>query len=273
VGKRVAEQFVMNDYDVTVLNRSGVGPEKCSVIKHDRNQPFELPQEYDFILDFCLFKKEQAELLVKSLKKDQRYIFISSGAVYKDSHCLTYTEESPIGGRTAFGAYGVEKSECEAVIKSSKLNYVILRPPYILGTHDTVRPRLSYYVNQLIQGKEVDVAGQGDKILSFVWADDMIGFISDIVLFDLIHREAVNIAGDDWYSSRSLIQELASYLNFEPRIRENGKDAPFINEHLMLVTSNTLWKAFSPIKGHLPNFMKWYNEQNYQSQTVYSSRG
>ena len=255
VGKKLAE-ILSTKNRVTIFNRSGTGPKNCDIIKGDRNMSLEIDKKFNVVIDFCLFKKEQAELLISKIHPHQHYIFISSGAAYKDNNCLLYNETMPIGGLKAFGQYGIEKAECEEVIINSKLNnYIILRPPYVDGPNSH-KQRIKYYIDNIRKGLPVEVNGDGSKILSFVHVDDVVGVISDILTYPHLYgfKQIYNIVSGDFYSSKSLIKEISDFLNISAIIKENGINAPFINENYML-SPTKLRRKFFTIKEKLPEFL------------------
>ena len=142
VGKALAKKIVWEyRYNfVDVFNRSGTGPRGTNIIQGDRNDREDLEKidwdKYDTIVDMCLFKPEQFQLIEYQIPKDTNYIFVSSGAA--DERYIKY-----------YGDYGHEKREVEMLLKSSDLNYKIVRPSYIVGIGNH-RPRLGYYMNKII---------------------------------------------------------------------------------------------------------------------------
>lgn len=253
VGKKVS-QTLSKLVNVTVLNRSETGPEQVKIIKFDRNNSFTIKNDFDLIIDFCLFKPSQANHLIDFLKPNQKYIFISSAAAYKDNNCLSYNENMKIGGLKGFGNYGIEKADCERIIENTESDYIILRPPYIVG-QDCPRPRIKYYLQNILNQNVVEVDGDGNKLLSFIWVSDIVNTIVDMSLnFNSYNtRTSYNIVNEDVYSSKSLINEISDFLNIPAKVIENGKNSPFINEHLLL-SPLKLGKKFSSIKQNLPEF-------------------
>jgi nucleoside-diphosphate-sugar epimerase len=256
VGKMVASTLALT-YDVTVLNRSGTGPPGCRNIIHDRNDPLTIRNDYDLIIDFCLFNPTQAHLLTQFLLRDQPYIFISSAAAYKTSNNVCYNETMETGGLAGFGDYGVHKAKCESLIAEKTINNLIIRPPYIIGDA-CPRPRLRYYVEGVRIGAPIHVAGDGNKLLTFVWSTDMMNTILDMVCdFDYYVGEGsvYNVVGNEIYTSRSLIQEISTIMGIDPIIKENGPDSPFIDETLIL-SPRKLGGGFTSIKERLPRFIE-----------------
>lgn len=255
VGKKVAYEL-SKLASVSVLNRSGTGPDKVKIIKWDRNEPLTIENDYNVILDFCLFKPSQAQHLKSWLKPDQKYIFISSAAAYKNSNCLSYNENMPIGGISAFGDYGVEKADCENVVKQIDTNYTIIRPPYIVG-HDCPRPRISYYIRNILNNRPVEVAGDGNKLLSFIWVNDIVNTLVDMSITNKYNvKDSYNIVNEDVYSAKTLIEEISMFLNKKANVIENSTSSPFIDEHLLL-SPLKLGRKFTSTKENLPEFFNY----------------
>lgn len=255
VGKMVAQKL-STSYDVTVLNRSGTGPDKCNIIQYDRNYILNIKNDYDLIIDFCLFNSNQAISLNKFLLHDQPYIFISSAAAYKNSNNWCYREDMDIGGLCEFGEYGIEKARCEKIINRRTSNNLILRPTYIIGD-GSHRPRLRYYIQKLLKNEPIHVAGDGNKLLTFIWSFDIVNVLLDMVFnfkYYNSNGSVYNVANDDIYSSKSLIREIANILDIDPIIQENGSDSPFFDENLILSPCK-LGRKFIPIKDRLPKFI------------------
>jgi nucleoside-diphosphate-sugar epimerase len=266
VGKKLATRLVSEGHCVTVLNRSGTGPSGCEIIKHDRNLGFSDPKFndwnrppgespwFDDIIDFCLFKPDQATSLLAKFSPRQKYTFISSAAAYADSHSQLYNEGMSLGGRSAFGEYGREKSLCEDVILERNVNHIVFRPSYIVG-NDCPRPRLRYYINSILSEGKAFVPGDGKALFSLVWVDDVV---------DTIHSFATrvdarstnrdfNITGHDVYSHIGLVNEISQFLNKKVEIVYESKDTPFLNENF-IISPTKLGKRFMPIKYRLEEF-------------------
>ncbi len=255
VGKMVAQKL-STLYEVTVLNRSGTGPDTCNIIKFDRNHILNIKNDYDLILDFCLFNATQAIGLNKFLLFDQPYIFISSAAAYKNSNNLCYREDMDTGGLSGFGDYGVEKSECERIIRKRTFNNLIIRPPYIIGD-GCPRPRLRYYINKIKNNEPIHLAGDGNKLLTFIWSTDIMDVLLDMVSnfnYYVSQGSVYNVASDEIYSSISLIREISDILDVEPILQTNGSESPFVDEHLILNPCK-LGRKFKSIKNRLPQFI------------------
>lgn len=267
IGKKVAVKLLSHGYNVTVVNRSGTGPEGATIIKHDRDGGFDknfFGKKYDVILDFCLFKQSQALTTFEHMDLHQRYYFISSAAAYKDSNNFILSDYMPTGGLKAFGEYGVEKALCENVIRERCVNYTIFRPPYIVGK-DCPRPRLRYYFDQILNNRDgVKVPGDGNSPFSIVWADDVVEILfKACICLDYYPNRQYNLTGSDVYSCKTLVNELAEFMN-RPQVSflYDQKDTPFLNEPLIL-NSSLIYEKFIPIKYRLKEFCEYY-KINYE---------
>jgi nucleoside-diphosphate-sugar epimerase len=263
IGKKLANRLYCCGHDVTVLNRSGTGPDGCEIIKSDRNGLPNIDNDFNTVIDFCLFKKEQAIELKNFLLPLQHYIFVSSAAAYLDDNCQFYDETMPIGGRGGFSPYGKEKSECEDIVTTLGLQELIVRPPYIVG-NDCPRPRLRFYIEKILAGEKCPVAGNGDALFSLVWSDDVADVLFDMVVkpWKYLHGSAYNISSSDVYSSKTLVAEIAKFLNRPYEIVENSKDVPFPNENLITSPIKLNW-PFIPIKCRLKEFCE-YSKIRYE---------
>ena len=69
VGKKVVSTLY-KEHNITVLNRKGTSPVSilsCNIIRQNRNELKEL-QEYDIVIDMCLYNLEQTKNIVSILE-------------------------------------------------------------------------------------------------------------------------------------------------------------------------------------------------------------
>jgi len=254
VGKKLASKLCKK-HNVSVLNRNGTGPDGCNKIKFDRNNSLTIENNFDLVIDFCLFKPHQAKLLKDFILPNQKYIFISSGTAYKDNNNFHYSEDMDVGGLSFFGEYGVEKAECENIVSSFN-KYIIVRPPYIDGP-ESHRPRIKYYMNNILNGLEVHVHENGDKLMSFIMVDDMVDELSNMIenFNQYETNTSYNLSNDEVYTEVSLINEISSFLNKKAIIKTYGSDSPLPNVNHYILSPFKLGKKFSSIKKNLEKFL------------------
>jgi nucleoside-diphosphate-sugar epimerase len=248
VGLQLSKALQSN-YQVTVFNRKGTGAEGVNIIQGDRNNENDIEKipfsDFDVILDFCLFKPEQFELIKNKILSSTKYVFISSAAVYYE----------------AFGAYGHEKQECENLIKSTLDNYFILRPPYIDGP-GSHRPRIAFYLNQLLSNQPIPVNGNGKAQFNIIWVDDLVDMLVEFINFDFeyIIEKEYDLTGLDIINIEHLVSLFTPYTSLNPTYETTIKEVPYTNETLLLNT-NELTKYFNTLASKIPSFIEWYNNE------------
>lgn len=243
VGQRLAENLV-NEYSVTVFNRKGTGPEGATIVKGDRNIADDLNQllfdSFDLVIDFCLFKPEQFELMKPLISSTTKYIFISSASV----------------GRPEWGAYGKEKEDCELLVENHFEDYLIIRPPYIDG-ENSHRPRTAQIVNQIENNQPVTIEGDGEYLINIVWVDDMVDFILNEMFNIELGRRVVKVSSPLNFTMNEYIHLVASFLRKEVTIQEGE---PFWAPALDLdMGDNSEDEKLNPVASKLYDFLQWYN--------------
>lgn len=253
VGKKLAEKLLDSSHDVTVINRSGSGPTNAKKLKFDRNiksniESFDFSQ-FDCIVDMCLFKPEQFDLIKDSIPSKTNYIFVSSGAVdYIDTN--------------SFGDYAVEKSEVEKSLSQTDLNYKIIRPSYIVGMGNH-RPRLGYYISQLKDNKPIAIDGNGNYPINLVFADDVVECLVNMIYDVNRTLETYTIAGDESITINELITFLKSKLIIDKHKTEDVTESLFPNQSFEFDNTKIKNKydiEFTDLKQGIKKYIRKYNE-------------
>lgn len=253
VGKKLVEKLINNSHDVTVINRSRSGPINAKKFKFDRNiksdiESFDFSQ-FDCIVDMCLFKPEQFDLIKDSIPNKTNYIFVSSGAV-------DYINTN------SFGDYAVEKLEVEKALSQTDLNYKVIRPSYIVGMGNH-RPRLGYYISQLKDNEPIAIDGDGNYPINLVFADDVVDCLVNMI-YDVDRTyETYTIAGDESITINELIIFLKSKLTIGKHKTKDVTESLFPNQSFEF--NNTKIKSkygieFTDLKQGIKKYIKEYNE-------------
>lgn len=169
VGKQLSELLIDN-YQVDVFNRSGTSSDdRISVIQGDRNDVRDLDkidfEKYDYIVDMCLFFPHQLKLIMDSVKS--KYIFVSSAAA--NNRYIDY-----------YGHYAKCKLEAEDILVDSDLDYVIIRPSYIVGKGDH-RNRLNYYLDSIKNETPIKIDGDGSNKINMVFSEDVVNVLNTLI--------------------------------------------------------------------------------------------
>jgi nucleoside-diphosphate-sugar epimerase len=222
MGKEVCKRIVSTSIPphLTIFNRSGTSPtDKAAVIQGDRNNIADLKlidwESVDVVVDMCLYKLDQFELILPMIK-DKKYIFISSIAALDNMSFL--------------GEYGKQKRLIEEVlIKEKSRNRIIIRPSYVLSSPGVVshHVRDQYYLDCLFNNEHIEVDGNGDAKLGFVFASDVV----DRIYFFIFNTEEVcselNLSTEP-ITLMNLIKIFEDTTNIRARLYKNMR-GPFLN--------------------------------------------
>lgn len=208
----------------------------------------------------CLFEPKQFELINKMIDVAKtHYIFISSGAAYKDTNLFPISENFVLGGMKSFKTYGVNKSEIERLINKTQIIYTILRPAYIDGI-DSHIPRMAEYFYKLLKAEKFYVTHHKQ---SFVLVQDMVKCLECVIQNRaIVKRETYNICNNDFISMYDLATVIKNFLKIKKSFfscsETNTLFAPinfiFTNEKI----KSDLGIEFENISASLDHFYKWF---------------
>ena len=244
VGKKLV-QTLFKEHNVTVLNRKGTSPVDCNIIQQDRNELQGL-DEYDIVIDMCLYNLEQTKNIVNILEKQQnlqQYIFISSIASELDF----------------FGEYGTQKLLAEQYIMESKLPWTILKPTYVLGI-DNPHDRESYYIRKTLNNETIKVEGEGDQPLCFIFSEDIVKIICKIIQEKIIYK-SYNLCNDDIVNLKELINIVSNITNKQAKVSYNTDGGPFQNKKCIFSNKqikDELKIQFKSLKQGIIDYYEWY---------------
>lgn len=136
------------------------------------------------------------------------FVFTSSIAVYGKGQLpmiesMTPAPEDP---------YGIAKYAIELELKSSHemfgLNYIIFRPHNVYGPLQNIGDRyrnvVGIFMNQILQGKDLTLFGDGTQTRAFSYIDDVAPHIARSVDIPAARNEVYNIGSDVYYSLNEL---------------------------------------------------------------------
>lgn len=236
-GKLVTKNLYTQGHNITVFNRKGTAPVACEIIQGDRNNKKYLQlslqdKHYDCIIDMCLYNLEQAKRSIPIFaKKTKNYILISSVAVYEKSNLFPINEKHKTGSWDLFGNYGLQKSKIEDYLSSfENLWYTILRPTYVIGKNNH-HNREGYYFDKILNNQPVDIEGDGQAILSFVFVEDLANIIGIIATSKVHNKQIYNVCNDEFVTIKGFIEMISSIAKKEPDFNFVKNKVSFKNEH------------------------------------------
>ena len=110
--------------------------------------------------------------------------------------------------------YGVAKYAVELDLKCAHemfgLDYIIFRPHNVYGEYQNIGDRyrnvVGIFMNQLVQGQDLTVFGDGEQTRAFSYIDDVAPIIARSVTTKGAYNQVFNIGADQEHS----VNELAS---------------------------------------------------------------
>ena len=123
--------------------------------------------------------------------------------------------------------YGVAKLAVEMDLKVAHemfgLNYVIFRPHNVYGEYqnlgDRYRNVVGIFMNQLMQGKQLSVFGDGMQTRAFTYIGDITPIMADCVDKKACYGEVFNLGADKEYSIKELATEVMKSMGIENELR------------------------------------------------------
>ncbi|HZQ48877.1 MAG TPA: NAD-dependent epimerase/dehydratase family protein [Candidatus Dormibacteraeota bacterium] len=166
----------------------------------------------DVVLDLACFQPTQVEAMA-ALFKGERYVFVSSGAVYPPLHGKRAAEDdfvAPAEGRPPELDYAAGKQWCEAaLLGAGDFPWTVLRPPAVFGPGDPSL-RVAAYMQRVADGGPLLVPEETfDKPFGISWVKD-VGYACALACDPrkpAAHR--VYNAGFEGVSLRNLIDAIA----------------------------------------------------------------
>jgi UDP-glucose 4-epimerase len=156
-------------------------------------------------------------------QKVKCFVFTSSIAVYGKGQLPMTEEMTPIPE----DPYGVSKYAVELDLGAAHemfgLNYVVFRPHNVYGENqnigDKYRNVIGIFMNQIMQGKQLTVFGDGSQTRAFSYIDDVAIPIAKCVNIPAAQNEVFNIGADKPYTVNELATVVCKEFNVEPDIK------------------------------------------------------
>ncbi|MBN8876947.1 MAG: NAD-dependent epimerase/dehydratase family protein [Chitinophagaceae bacterium] len=163
-------------------------------------------------------------LVNESVKhKVKCFVFTSSIAVYGKGQLPMTEEMTP----EPEDPYGVSKYAAELDLRSAHemfgLNYVVFRPHNVYGENqnigDKYRNVIGIFMNQIMQGKQLTVFGDGTQTRAFSYIDDVAIPIAKCVNIPEAYNQVFNIGADKPYTVNELATVVCKEFGVEPNIK------------------------------------------------------
>ena len=150
------------------------------------------------------------------------FVFTSSIAVYGPGQLPMREDMIP----TPEDSYGIAKLAVEQELKASchmfGLNYIIFRPHNVYGEYqnigDKYRNVVGIFMNQIMQGKQLTVFGDGKQTRAFSYIRDISPVMANAIRIPKACNQVFNIGADDVFSVNELAERVCEEFGVRPDI-------------------------------------------------------
>ncbi len=203
VGRHLTAALLAAGHDVTLFNRGRTNPGLFPNAHHvvgDRD-PAEPPGfanlrgEWDAVVDVNGYDPANVAALVEVLAEPDRYVYVSTGAVYDIPFPTGGDETAPVRHDDTYGGL---KHQCEEVVRRRYADKaLVLRLGLQCGPHDPT-DRISYWVHRIARGGQVLVPAPPDRAFSTIDTRDVAAFTVDALATGLTGTYNTTGAVIDW---------------------------------------------------------------------------
>lgn len=171
----ISELALQRGVELTLLTRSGKGPEgaellTCDINDADRAATLLKGRSFDVVADFVAFRPEQVERDIQLFQgRTEQYIYISSASAYqKPLRHPIITESTPLCN--PYWQYSRDKIACEnllmAAYRAEAFPVTIVRPSHTYGNYSvpvSIHGKNGSWqvLARMLEGKPVIVHGDG----------------------------------------------------------------------------------------------------------------
>ena len=197
VSKNIAEYFAQKDYEVYVLNRNNhPQPKNTQQIKADRNSLGDSLKKYhfDIVLDVTAYTQTDVRNLLDGINPVEKYILISSSAVYPETLKQPFKENQQTGENSIWKDYGTNKIAAEKYLLSQIPDAYIIRPPYLYGEMNNLY-REAFVFDCAEQNRTFYIPKDGKMKLQFFYIKDLCRFI-DIIMEETPENHIFNVGNE-----------------------------------------------------------------------------
>ncbi|MDB5282309.1 MAG: UDP-glucose 4-epimerase [Bacteroidota bacterium] len=258
IGAHVTDELVKLGHEVVVLDDLSGGFEenvnskavfiRGSILDHKLVAELFEKYHFDYVYHLAAYAAEglshfikrfnynnnligSVNLINESIRhKVKCFVFTSSIAVYGAGKPPLKEDMIPVPE----DPYGIAKLAVEMDLRVSHemfgLNYIIFRPHNVYGEYqnlgDRYRNVVGIFMNQLMQGQQLSVFGDGGQSRAFSYIGDVAPHIANSVNVPAAYNQVINIGADQDYTVKELAttvmkaMDLKSELNYLPARNE-----------------------------------------------------
>lgn len=134
-----------------------------------------------------------------------RFIYISSGAVYGSTDSSVVYEEQKLHGESPYGA---SKVACEEIVRNYGLQTAALRVAFVYGPGRSMSCPVEQLLRHAVKGEKMLLDKGADQKMDYIYIDDCVEAIGQIVTSPVLHYDAYNIGGGELIPYRRIIDKV-----------------------------------------------------------------
>jgi len=216
VGKSLVQKLILQNHDVDIFTRGNKpNPKGTNLIKGDRNDIARIQKlknnKYDFIFDISGRELSQTKVLIENINHDfERYVYVSSAGVYKDSQELPINEKDPIDENSRH----IGKYETEKWLIDNKIPFTSFRPTYIYGPGNYNKIE-NWFFERIISKKKVPIPFDGSVITQLGHVSDLSDALIKCLRNVKTKNNIYNCSGERGITIKGLILMCADVCNVD----------------------------------------------------------
>ncbi len=227
VSRRMAQYFADRGHRVRVLNR-GTRPQEPGVTaivadRHDLGGRLK-GLRFDAVVDVTAYTRRDVEELHRALGEFDRYVLISSSAVYPETLPQPFRESQPCGPNVFWGEYGTGKIGAERYAREHIPQGYIVRPPYLYGPGNDVY-REAFVFDCAEAGRPFYLPKDGALPLQFFNIEDLCRFV-EILLERRPEQRVFNVGDPETVTARRWAALCYQAAGRAPEFRSVPGDVP-----------------------------------------------
>ena len=216
VGKSLVQKLILQNHDVDIFTRGNKpNPKGTNLIKGDRNDIARIQKlknnKYDFIFDISGRELTQTKVLIENINHDfERYVYVSSAGVYKDSQELPINEKDPIDENSRH----IGKYETEQWLIDNKIPFTSFRPTYIYGPGNYNKIE-NWFFERIVSKKKVPIPFDGSVITQLGHVSDLTDALIKCLRNVKTKNNIYNCSGERGITIKGLILMCADVCNVD----------------------------------------------------------
>ncbi|MBA7490679.1 dTDP-glucose 4,6-dehydratase [subsurface metagenome] len=214
--------------------------------------------------------KNALECIRLSPYKVGQLIFLSSSMVYGDFPPEGVYEDFPLNPK---GIYGSLKLCAEQMIlaynKVYKIPFTIARPSALYGSRCVSRRVTSLFIENAIQGKPLEIEGDGEQKLDFTYIKDLIQGLFRIIIKPEGKNQTFNLTYGEHRTINSLAAIIKKHFPDTKIVRKKRDQLTPFRGTLKIDKAKKLlgYQPEYPLEIGYPEYINWYKEalRDYQN--------